>query len=124
MPTAQIRIMTISAIIPTILMSLTLLSMIFKSCDFSKSFRESQKPIVFIEAATEFAHANTIPTDAPNSGPRERDMIKYIPPINKLILFLKYTLKQRTLKFFFIKVWNIFKNYLTSIYFALYNFYI
>lgn len=29
---------------------------------------------------TAFANANTIPTDAPNSGPNERDMIKYIPP--------------------------------------------
>lgn len=30
---------------------------------------ESQNPIVFIEAATALANANTIPTDAPNSGP-------------------------------------------------------
>jgi len=34
-----------------------------------------------MEAATAFANANTIPTEAPNSGPRERDMIKYIPPV-------------------------------------------
>jgi len=88
MPIAQIRIITTSAIIPTILTSFTLLSMIFKLFVFNKSFKESQKPIVFIEAATAFANANTMPTDAPNSGPRDRDMMKYIPPVDQLILFL------------------------------------
>lgn len=83
MPTAQIRIITMSAIIPTILTSCSLLSIIFNSFVFNKSFRESQKPIVFIEAATAFANANTMPTDAPNSGPRERDMMKYIPPVER-----------------------------------------
>lgn len=76
MPIAQIRIITISATIPTIRTSFMPLSMIFKSYVFSKSFKESQKPIVFMEAATAFANANTMPTDAPNSGPRVRDMIK------------------------------------------------
>ena len=87
MPIAQIRIITMSANIPTILTSFTLLSMIFNLCVFNKSLRESQKPIVFIEAATAFANANTMPTDAPNSGPREREMMKYIPPVDQFILF-------------------------------------
>lgn len=66
----------------------------------SKSFIESQKPMVFIEAATALANANTTPTEAPNSiyrkrwvtipfnyfviktlpGPNDRDIIKYTPP--------------------------------------------
>lgn len=41
----------------------------------SRSFTELQNPIVFIEADTAFAKANTIPTDAPNSGPNDRDMM-------------------------------------------------
>lgn len=41
----------------------------------NKSFRESQKPMVFIDAATALANANTIPTDAPNSGPNDREII-------------------------------------------------
>lgn len=88
MPTAQIRIITTSAITPTILTSFALLSIIFKLFVFNKSFRESQKPIVFIDAATAFANANTMPTDAPNSGPRERDMMKYIPPVEGEINFI------------------------------------
>lgn len=40
-----------------------------------RSLSELQKPIVFMEAATAFANANTIPTDAPNSGPNERLII-------------------------------------------------
>lgn len=37
--------------------------------------------MVFIDAETAFANAKTIPTEAPNSAPRVRDMMKYIPPI-------------------------------------------
>lgn len=37
--------------------------------------------MVFIEAETALANAKTIPTEAPNSAPRVRDMMKYIPPI-------------------------------------------
>lgn len=36
--------------------------------------------MVFIDAATAFAKAKTMPTDAPNSGPNDLDIIKYIPP--------------------------------------------
>lgn len=42
----------------------------------SKTFSDSQKPMVFIEAETALAKAKTTPTDAPNSGPSERDMMK------------------------------------------------
>lgn len=42
----------------------------------NKPFSDSQKPMVFIEAETALAKANTTPTDAPNSGPSERDMMK------------------------------------------------
>lgn len=55
--------------------------MICMLCSRNKSFRESQKPMVFIDAETAFANAKTIPTEAPNSAPRVRDMMKYIPPI-------------------------------------------
>lgn len=41
----------------------------------NKSLTEEQKPIVFIDAATALAKANTIPTEAPNSGPSDREMI-------------------------------------------------
>lgn len=41
----------------------------------NKSFSELQNPIVFIDAATALAKANTIPTDAPNSGPSDLDII-------------------------------------------------
>lgn len=41
----------------------------------NKSLSELQNPIVFIDAATAFANANTMPTDAPNSGPSDREMI-------------------------------------------------
>lgn len=82
---AQIMIIPISANKPTIRTSFTPLSMIFRSYSRSKSFNESQKPIVFIDAETAFANAKTIPTEAPNSGPKVRDMIKYIPPKEMLI---------------------------------------
>ncbi|KAI9576236.1 hypothetical protein GQX74_014296 [Glossina fuscipes] len=36
--------------------------------------------MVFMAAATALAKAKTTPTEAPNSGPKERDMIKYTPP--------------------------------------------
>lgn len=75
MPTAQIIHMTTKATAPTILTSLTPLSMIFTPWDFNRSFRESQNPIVFILAATAFAKANMIPTDAPNSGPSDLDIM-------------------------------------------------
>lgn len=90
MPIAQINIMTINAIIPTIRTSFTPLSMIFRLFSRNKSFRESQKPMVFIDAETAFANANTIPTEAPNSAPRVRDMIKYIPPIEIINLYNSY----------------------------------
>lgn len=41
----------------------------------NKSLRELQKPIVFIDAATALANANTIPTEAPNSGPNDREIM-------------------------------------------------
>uniref|UniRef100_A0A1A9VB46 Uncharacterized protein n=1 Tax=Glossina austeni TaxID=7395 RepID=A0A1A9VB46_GLOAU len=44
------------------------------------ALRASQKPMVFMDAATALANAKTTPTEAPNSGPKERDMIKYTPP--------------------------------------------
>jgi hypothetical protein len=94
MPIAQIRIITTSAIIPMILTSFTSLSIIFTPSDFSRSFRELQKPIVFMDAATAFANAKTIPTDAPNSGPRERDMIKYIPPVFNRNVYLRQVILQ------------------------------
>lgn len=55
--------------------SLGPLSMIFRPWVDSKSFMESQKPIVFILAATAFANAKIIPTDAPNSGPKDLEMM-------------------------------------------------
>lgn len=90
-PIAQINIITINAIIPTIRTSFTPLSMIFRLFSRNKSFRESQKPMVFIDAETAFANANTIPTEAPNSAPRVRDMIKYIPPI-EIIIYIIHTI--------------------------------
>lgn len=82
-PIAQIMIMTINAMVPTIRTSFTPLSMIFRSYSFNKSFKESQKPMVFMDAETAFANAKTIPTEAPNSAPRVRDMMKYIPPTHR-----------------------------------------
>lgn len=41
---------------------------------------DSQKPMVFMDAATALANAKITPTDAPNSGPSEREIIKYTPP--------------------------------------------
>lgn len=41
----------------------------------NRSFNELQKPIVFIDAATALANAKTIPTDAPNSGPRDLEIM-------------------------------------------------
>lgn len=90
-PIAQINIMTINAIIPTIRTSFTPLSMIFRLFSRNRSFRESQKPMVFIDAETAFANANTIPTEAPNSAPRVRDMIKYIPPI-EITIYIIHTI--------------------------------
>lgn len=40
-----------------------------------RSLSELQNPIVFIDAATAFAKAKTMPTEAPNSGPSERLMM-------------------------------------------------
>lgn len=36
--------------------------------------------MVFMDAETALANANTTPTEAPNSGPSEREMMKYTPP--------------------------------------------
>lgn len=47
--------------------------------------------MVFIDAETAFANANTIPTEAPNSAPRVRDMIKYIPPI-EITIYIIHTI--------------------------------
>lgn len=41
----------------------------------NKSLTDEQNPIVFIDAATALANANTIPTEAPNSGPNDREII-------------------------------------------------
>lgn len=74
-PIAQIMIITKMATTPTILTSLRPPSTIFKPYLLSKSLKELQKPIVFIEAETAFAKANTMPTEAPNSGPRDLEMM-------------------------------------------------
>lgn len=75
-PTAQISTITRMATTPTILTSFTPLSMIFSPWDLSKSFNESQNPMVFMEADTEFANAKTIPTEAPNPGPNDLEIMK------------------------------------------------
>lgn len=103
MPTQQMRISTSSVTVPTMRISLMPLSKIFKSLfsankanrliiDFiilhyifrynslSSTLSDSQKPMVFMDAETALANANTTPTDAPNSGPSEREMMKYTPP--------------------------------------------
>lgn len=63
------------AIIPTSLTSLSPPSIIFIPLLCNKSFSELQKPMVFIDAETAFAKANTTPTDAPNSGPNDLDIM-------------------------------------------------
>lgn len=73
MPTAQIRHITNSAIAPIILVSFMPLSRILAPWDLRSSFNESQKPMVFMLAATAFAKANMIPTDAPSSAPSDLD---------------------------------------------------
>lgn len=63
------------AIIPTSLTSLSPPSIIFIPLLPSKSFNELQNPIVFIDADTALANAKITPTDAPNSGPRDLDIM-------------------------------------------------
>jgi hypothetical protein len=74
-PTAHMMHMTTIAIVPTILTSLMPPSTIFRPLELNRSFRESQKPMVFIDAATVLANAKTMPMEAPNSGPSEREMM-------------------------------------------------
>lgn len=69
--------MTITRI-ATIPITLTLLippSIIFTLYSAKRSLRELQKPIVFIDADTALAKAKITPTDAPNSGPKDLEIM-------------------------------------------------
>lgn len=50
--------------------------------DCNNDLKDKPNPIVFIAAEIVLANANRIPIDAPNSGPIDREMIKYKPPKN------------------------------------------
>ena len=100
MPIAQIMIITINATVPMSRTSFIPLSMIFKLCSRNKSFRESQKPMVFMDAETAFANAKTIPTEAPNSAPSVLDMMKYIPPVQRNFNLYVIGLNEFTMEIF------------------------
>lgn len=69
-------IMTRSEATPMILTSLLAPSMIFKPKLDRSLLSESQNPMVFMEAATAFAKAKMTPTEAPNSGPRDLEIMQ------------------------------------------------
>lgn len=75
MPTPQMITKISTVMTPTIRTSLLPPSMICTSYVDNKSLSELQKPIVFMLAETALANANTTPTDAPNSGPNDLEMM-------------------------------------------------
>ncbi len=76
-PRAHISIITNMAMIPTSRMesnSSARIEVLYLSR--RRSLRDSQNPMVFKDADTAFAKASTMPTEAPNSGPSDREIIK------------------------------------------------
>ena len=69
--------------LPMMRTSISPLSMIFRSCDLSRSLSDSQKPMTYMATATALATAKMTPIDAPKSGPSEREIKKYVPPKKK-----------------------------------------
>jgi hypothetical protein len=55
-------------------------STIWREKEVNKSSIDSQKPTTYIAHATALAKEKINPMDPPNSGPRDLDIIKYVPP--------------------------------------------
>jgi hypothetical protein len=55
-------------------------STIWREKEVNKSSIDSQKPTTYIAHATALANEKINPMDPPNSGPRDLDIIKYVPP--------------------------------------------
>lgn len=54
--------------------------MIWRENDANRSSIDSQKPTTYIAHATALANEKIKPIDPPNSGPRDLDIMKYVPP--------------------------------------------
>lgn len=67
-------------LIPRILISCNPPSRIAQSTEFIRICTISQNPTICIAHAADSAIEYITPMHAPNSGPRERDIIKYVPP--------------------------------------------
>ncbi len=73
MPTIRVR--TTSVIEPIIRISFGPLSIILTPKLASRSLRDSQNPTVWSETATALAVAKMMPIAAPNSGPKDLDIM-------------------------------------------------
>lgn len=61
--------------------------------DVNRSSMDSQKPTTYMAHATALANEKISPIEPPNSGPRDLEIMKYVPPPTMNSNLIKHELK-------------------------------